>query len=306
MWDAGSVNVAKNVIDVCFAIIQYLLITIVIGFVVKKIVDKSLEKQKHIGENLSKYGIHKVSAHKGGTLNEKDKNVLFGKRGRVFPEEVDLCFLTGWSFFRDYCEELKNLVANGTKIRVMLGSPEGATFTGCQIEQTQKLLKKMTEYYAAAYLNRSPLKSFLERETLMLAHENLADAANEREAVMKKLEETVLQKDGEFVGDHIYQIYVINKLLSELRAYAKDGGEISLHYYCDEYQMPIIMAKYPAEKKKEPKTLLWTNMNAPIRETKDSINLYCEATETKHSLYINDVQKSFDYLYNRYSEEQLK
>ena len=104
MWDAGSVNVAKNVIDVCFAIIQYLLITIVIGFVVKKIVDKSLEKQKHIGENLSKYGIHKVSAHKGGTLNEKDKNVLFGKRGRVFPEEVDLCFLTGWSFFRDYCE----------------------------------------------------------------------------------------------------------------------------------------------------------------------------------------------------------
>ena len=285
MWDAGSVNVAKNVIDVCFAIIQYLLITIVIGFVVKKIVDKSLEKQKHIGENLSKYGIHKVSAHKGGTLNEKDKNVLFGKRGRVFPEEVDLCFLTGWSFFRDYCEELKNLVANGTKIRVLLGSPEGATFTGCQIEQTQKLLKKMTEYYANAYLNRSPLKSFLERETLMLAHENLADAANEREAVMKKLEETVLQKDGEFVGD---------------------GGEISLHYYCDEYQMPIIMAKYPAEKKKEPKTLLWTNMNAPIRETKDSINLYCEATETKHSLYINDVQKSFDYLYNRYSEEQLK
>ena len=179
MWDAGSVNVAKNVIDVCFAIIQYLLITIVIGFVVKKIVDKSLEKQKHIGENLSKYGIHKVSAHKGGTLNEKDKNVLFGKRGRVFPEEVDLCFLTGWSFFRDYCEELKNLVANGTKIRVLLGSPEGATFTGCQIEQTQKLLKKMTEYYANAYLNRSPLKSFLERETLMLAHENLADAENE-------------------------------------------------------------------------------------------------------------------------------
>ena len=56
MWDAGSVNVAKNVIDVCFAIIQYLLITIVIGFVVKKIVDKSLEKQKHIGENLSKIG----------------------------------------------------------------------------------------------------------------------------------------------------------------------------------------------------------------------------------------------------------
>lgn len=303
MWDIKGVNFADNVIDIVFAIVQYILITVLIGFIVNKIVNKTLEKQKHIGENLSKYGINKVSANKGGTLNKHDQNVLFGKNGYPFPTEVKLCFLTGWSFFRDYREDLKKLIENGTKIKILLGSPENARFTGCNIDDTEKLLDEMTEYYAKAYEEKDPLKSFLERETIMLADDILT--AKDGKTVTDKMREKILKKDDEFVGDHIYQIYVIADLLKELNRSARNGGNISLHYYLDEYQMPIIMAKYNAVKKTEAKTLLWTNMNAPIRETKESINVLCEMKESTDSYYVKDVEKSFDYLYTRYPEEKL-
>lgn len=46
--------------------------------------------------------------------------------------------------------------------------------------------------------------------------------------------------------------------------------------------------------------MLWTNMNAPVRETIKSINVLGMKDGNKDASFVEDVSLSFDYLFNKY------
>ena len=60
------------------------------------------------------------------------------------------------------------------------------------------------------------------------------------------------------------------------------------------------MAKYKKEDKES--FYLWTNMNAPVKETTKSVNVFGQTSDENDATYVTDVIKSFDYLFNRYSK----
>ena len=90
---------------------------------------------------------------------------------------------------------------------------------------------------------------------------------------------------------------------------AAKNGSIELRHYEDEYQMPIILVRTRAGKdNKEDSIFLWTNINAPIKETSESINVFCssEVDEVNDKAFLSDVCTSFDYLWETYDTKEEK
>ena len=52
--------------------------------------------------------------------------------------------------------------------------------------------------------------------------------------------------------------------------------------------------------------MLWTNINAPVRETIQSINVLGMKDGNKDAGFVEDVSLSFDYLFNKYPKDYLK
>ena len=43
-------------------------------------------------------------------------------------------------------------------------------------------------------------------------------------------------------------------------------------------------------------------MNAPVKETTKSVNVFGQTNDENDATYVTDVIKSFDYLFDRYSK----
>ena len=280
---------------------------VIIAFITGKLINKAFIKQKSIGSKLSTYGIDKVSIH-AGTLRKNDVNVLFGLHGHPCPIEVKLCFITGNAFFRDYQKNLEHLVENGTKIKVLLGDPNDAQFSKYYAESLSldKHLDEITDYYMSVYDGNVQPKTFLEREFIMLSYNKLKAFMGlpDRDNFRQELRSLISKN-----GDEVYQVFKAAKRLEEINTHACNGGGIEVHYYNDEYQMPIIMAKYLGQNQKKEKsfgkTLLWTNMNAPIKETSESVNIHCVRKEDEEAPYVDDTELSFDYLFELYKNTKI-
>ncbi len=281
-------------IDLGFAIVQALLIASFTTFFLNRL----FIKQKNIGKGLSEYGIAKVNIGKG-TLNRKDVHILFGLSGRQRPREIKLCFITGFAFLRDYQPLLEEVVSHGTKVKLLLGNPTRGTFYNAyKVAGTMDItlfVDDILNYYLPKYQKDcNQLTCFLEREFLMLSHNKIKHVKDD--AAKKKLLKHLIED----AGDDVWQVYLAEQRVKQINAHAKNGGGIELRFYEDEYQMPIIMAKYDTFKKKDGKTLLWSNMNAPIKETSESINVFCKRKDSDANPYLEDVETTFDYLFNLY------
>lgn len=310
-FDFTSINYAEQIVGIVIAVLQ----AIVIAVLTKFLLDQAFKDQRLIGKNLQKYGIHKVHAHKGGTLSKAGKDVCFGLNGKLMPSHLDLCFISGWGFFRDYemkAGYLRRLVANGCQIRVLLANPDRGRFKDWKVEDYENPSKQETllRYYTDLFEGREEAESFLERSYAMLLSKKVQRepfAPVDSEVLKRHLrveEDKTVISDSH--GDHSFQVKYIQKLCHELARFADNGGKIELRFYEDEYQMPIIMAtSYTDAKSKkeyEETVYLWTNMNAPIKETSESINISCYSPvdEIEDKAFVNDVQKTFEYLWNRY------
>ena len=298
----NAIDWADKSVGLLIGVFQAVIIAIITGY----LINKAFIKQKAIGSKLSTYGIDKVSIHTG-TLRPGDVNVLFGMHGHVCPVELKLCFITGNAFFRDYELNLKHLVENGTKVKVLLGDPDFATFSKYYAEtlSQDKYIDKVTDYYMSIYFEGVQPKTFLEREFVMLTYNKLKKFINEpeRENFRRELK-SLISKDG----DDVYQVFKVAKRLEAINAYARNGGGIEVRYYTDEYQMPIILARFVSQDGKHGsngKTLLWTNMNAPIKETSESINIHCVRKADEEAPYVDDTELSFDYLFEHYKNSKI-
>lgn len=296
--DFTQINLAENLIDIIFAVIQAIIIALVTGHVLNKI----FLKERNMGKNLRECGIERVSASKG-TLTARDREKLFGLNGNPVPTEVCLCFITGNAFFRDFQEQkhyIQDLTKQGCKVKVLLANPWNGEISSKSDETgiIKEELDSVTDYYYKIHSENLLATSFLEREYDMLISPILIEKTkDEAKAELKKL----LEKES----DHNGQVKKVFALLREARKHSANGGDIELHYYTDEYQMPIILAKYNATPKKESKVMLWTNINAPIKETRESINVYAVKNINKKKDFVIDVENSFYYLCRKYPKNVL-
>ena len=296
---------------------------IVLAVITKIVIDKSLRKSKSIGDGLTKVGIEKVEV-KSGRMSISDQNVLFGRNGKQKPTKLKLCFLTGVNFFYDYQEDLRNLVASGTKIQVLLFSPfshpcyeeykkdlENYDIHKC-IFPTELREKIITRNMHSWELRGDDLAklSYAEREFLMLSAAHFKKLLNGRQyEQLTELEKRDLwNKRLNIYGSDITETIVTMKVLKEINTHASNGGGIELHFYTDEYQMPITLAEYDygESRKNRSFVMLWTNMNAPVRETIKSINVLGMKDGNADASFVEDVSLSFDYLFNKYPKDYLK
>lgn len=314
MFDLHKINFADELLGIVIAILQAVLIAII----TKILLDRAFKDQRLIGKNLQQYGIKKVRADSGGTLSKSSRDIVFGLNGKLYPNKLDLCFITGHGFFRDFqtkAKYLETLLQNGCQIRVLLANPYTGTFKDTTLEDyaNPKTLDALTEYYYNILTNETQSTSFLERAYVMLIKTKvLCDNSDkiDKEKLRKHLKVQFLDNntmDGE--GDHNYQVKNIQKICHELKKSAKNGGCIELRFYEDEYQMPIILAQsyidIKQKERNEESILLWTNINAPIKETSESINVFCSSDidDIKNKTFINDVKSTFDYLWQLYEKK---
>ncbi len=310
MLDFTEINYADEIVGIIIAIFQAVLIAII----TKILLDRAFRDQRLIGKNLQKYGIRKVRADKGGTLSKTGQDIAFGLNGKLIPHKLDLCFITGFGFFRDYQVRtgyLKKLIANGCKIRVLLGNPNRGTYADykCEDFENEGNRDEIVDYYYNIVTKKTRAQSFLERAYAMLISEKIKQKSGDYDINLLR-ERLSIEADKRKVsqnnGDHNYQVKYVTKIIEEIDKYKGNGGSIELRYYEDEYQMPIIMASsYTDNKSKlrnEETVYLWTSINAPIKETSESINVFCSVNvdDKSNAIFINDVSKSFDYLWNLY------
>lgn len=280
-------------IDLIFAIIQSLIIAFISGY----IINKAFIKQKKLGKNLNSYGIDRVGLGKG-TLNESDRSRLFGLHNNPLPTEISLCFLTGINFFNDYYDYIKQVVNKGTVVRVLLQNPIKSSLFGLYdaSQLRYKDLDAVAEYYYKIYTNdKESLENavFSETSFVMLTTEKFNKFFHNKEHCIQQIKKQLMLE-----GDHISNIFEATKKLEEINSSASNGGKIEIRYYNNEYRMPMIFAKFMD--KNELHTLFWTNLNAPIREAMESVNVYCEQKEREDAFYVQDVKKSFEYLFAKY------
>lgn len=283
----------NETIDLVFAIIQ----SLIIAFVTSYIINRAFIKQKKLGKNLNSYGIDRVSLGKG-TLNESDRCKLFGLYDQPVPKEVSLCFLTGINFFEDYYDYIKGIVERGTVVRVLLQNPvKTHLFALYDAEQKKyKDIDAVAEYYYKLYANDAEAVEngvFSETSFLMLTEDRFKKLLARKEDCINEIQ-SQLRKEG----DHVIQIFKVTQKLTEINQVAKNGGRVEIRYYNNEYRLPMIFAKFMV--KNELRTVLWTNLNAPIREATESVNIYCEEKDTENALYVQDMKRSFEYLYAKY------
>ena len=310
-------------IDILIGFGVAILQAIVLAIITKIVIDKSLRKSKSIGDGLTKVGIEKVEV-KNGKMSISDQNVLFGRNGKQMPTKLKLCFLTGVNFFYDYQEDLRNLVAHGTKIQVLLFSP----FSHPCYEEYKKKLdnydihscifpKDLREMIIDRSMRNWELigdelakLSYSEREFLMLSAAHFKKLLNGRkyEQLEEKEKRDLWDKRMNIYGSDITETILAMKLLKEVNTHKTGSGGIELHFYTDEYQMPITLAEYDygTSRKNKSFVMLWTNMNAPVRETIKSINVLGMKDGNNDASFVEDVSLSFDYLFNKYPKDYLK
>ncbi len=295
---------------------------IVLAFLTKIVIDKSLRKSKSIGDGLSKIGIEKVE-FRSGKMSISDQNVLFGRNGKQKPAKIKLCFLTGVNFFFDYQEDLRELVKSGTKIQVLLLNPLKHThyeeykkdlenYDVFQRNFPKELRSKIIERCIRDWeLKDEPFADLpcVERAFLMLSSAYLKKLPDEKKYNTLDQKEKWAFWDARLhsYGNDITEIIIARKLLKEINSHSQNGGGIQLHFYTDEYQMPITLAEYDYGNTSKNKSfvLLWTNMNAPVRETIKSVNVLAMKDGNQDAAFVEDMNASFDYLIEKYPKDYL-
>lgn len=306
IFNLKEINFAEKSISLIVAVIQ----AIIIFVLTKVLLDKTFKEQRSIGKNLQDYGIEKVRVNKGGTLSKNARDVVFGLNGKQYPTSMDLCFISGNGFFRDFQLKIgyiKKLLENNCKIRVLLANPYSGTFGETPLNRyaDEQFQETLVNYYYDILTNEKRAASFLERAYVMLIKSKVQDKNGIKKDELRKLLNVKFLKNGttQNDGDHGFQVKHIESMCKEL----KKSGDIELRFYEDEYQMPIILVKsYIDEKQKdknEENILLWTNINAPIRETSESINVFCksDSDDLENKKFVNDVCNSFEYLWDTYA-----
>lgn len=280
--------------------------------------DKAFQKSKHLGDSLVKSGIDNVE-YASGKMSKKDRSKFFGLDGKIKPNEICLCFLTGDNFFLDYYNYILDLVDNNTLVKVLIANPFDSDRSKKYLEtypaefsREESLCKsedrqKLAEYYF--YLNELNAEelskvAYLERTFLMVSKEILEKIAEEKYgrsySFLDDFEKLEVWKNriGK-TGDHIMQVMIVTKIVESINKKSQ-GSKIQLFYYKDEYRIPITLAKY--EKNDRIDYLLWTNMNAPVKETTKSVNVFGKSSNDGDATYITDVVNTFDYLFDKYSK----
>lgn len=306
------------IIGFAVAILQ----SIILVFLTKIVIDKSLRKSKSIGDGLSKIGIERVEV-RSGKMSISDQNVLFGRNGKQKPTKLKLCFLTGVNFFFDYQDDLKELVKNGTIIEVLLMNPtkhnyyeeyckdlENYDIAKCNFpnDLRKKIIERSIENWKLRDKNFAELP-YSERSSLMLSSANFKKLLNGRKYAQ-------LSKDDLFdlwdkrihnFGSDITELIISMKILKEINTYSSNGGGIHLHFYSDEYQAPITLAEfdYGNNRKNRSFVMLWTNINAPVRETIKSVNVLGMKDGNQDASFVEDMNLSFDYLVDKYPKDYL-
>lgn len=309
--DLGSIispDIADKLINLLLAVIQ----AVVIALITKNALDRALRKEKEIGKRLKDYGVESVKSG-DGKMSDEHLNLAFGLRGHQIPNEIDLCFITGRAFFRDLQQKndyIGRAVEHGCKVRVLLANP----YCGVLYEKWKDIIEKgdmeglrtgdyvkaVAQYYYQMLTEETNSimrnAAFIERSDAMLIHSKIKETIDDQSACLKALEEVLGR-----LGDHRYQVLQIEKMLQELSERAdRGGGHVEVRYYTDEYRLPVTLVRKNATEYKEAVTLLWTNMNAAIRETTESINIFCKVKETETSRFVKDIEDTFEYLWNRY------
>jgi hypothetical protein len=278
--------------------------------------DKAFKKSKNLGDSLVKSGIDHIE-YVSGKMNKRDRSILFGLNHREKPIEVCLCFITGDNFFLDYYEYLLDLLDNQCKIKILLANPFDSKrydeylkkypskfdrdTSLCQKSDKEKLAALYYDYSAFDKDAHNKL-SYLERTYLMVSKEVIERISEEKYrrpySILEEHEKQNVWLDRiSNTGDHVMQVALVTKIIESLNE-KSTGTKIELAYYKDEYRIPIILSKY--KKAYEIETLLWTNMNAPVKETTRSVNVFGKTNDNNDATYVTDVVKSFDYLFSRY------
>ena len=314
-------NLADNIfnwfevlIDFCIELIPAVITALLTAW----FLDKAFQKSKHLGDSLVKSGIENIE-YTSGKMSKKDRAKLFGLNGKVKPNEINLCFLTGDNFFLDYYEYLLDLVNNNTRVKVLIANPFDSIRSNEYLENYPSIFSRETSlckkedkeklgklYYEYSKYNGEQLShlAYLERTYLMVSKENIEKIAENKfgrsYSILEENEKLSvwLERVGK-TGDHIMQVMIVTKIVESINS-KSTGSKIELYYYKDEYRIPITLAKY--KNKENDEYLLWTNMNAPVKETTKSVNVFGQTSDENDATYVTDVIKSFDYLFNRYSK----
>ncbi len=280
--------------------------------------DKAFKKSKKLGEDLAKSGIDHIE-YASGKMCKKDRAKLFGLNGKVAPVEVSLCFLTGDNFFLDYYNYILDLLKRGTKIRVIIANPfdseRSAEYAKNHPEEFSREISLCTEehkkslaqhYYKITKYNKDEMAklAYLERTFLMVSREAIDRVAESKFGrKYTHLDENEKQQAWYAripkTGDHIMQVMIVTKIIDSLNK-ACPENKIELAYYKDEYRIPITLAKF--KKGEDDEYYLWTNMNAPVKETTKSVNLLGRSEEEGEANYVTDVINTFNYLFDRYND----
>ena len=309
-WADVGVDIAVGVIS-----------ALITAAVTTWLLDKAFRKSKYLGDSIKKAGIEKID-YTSGKMSQKDRNILFGLKGNQMPNELKICFITGDNFCKDNFENLADLVKNGRTIKALIGNPycsERATeyfkkFTAdsplAELQCSEEDKMALADLYLRLNeLHGDDLRNlcYLERTYLMVSKEIIERKAKEKySAAYNKLtpqekREVWLSRISS-TGDHVMQAVLVTRMLELVKKQAANGGKVDLRYYHDEYRIPITLAEYYAENgQKENRLMLWTNMNAPVRETTKSVNVFGIDKFEEGATYVNDVNISFEYLFDKYS-----
>lgn len=319
----GSVKEGLYWADVTVNVIAGAITAIITAAITSWMLDKAFRKSKYLGDSISKAGIEKID-YTSGRMTQKDRNILFGLKGNQMPNELKLCFITGDNFFKDNFDNLVNLVKNGRIIKVLIGNPNLCKHAENYFKEfsSDHSLDELhcsdddKEKLANIYLELNELHgddlrklSYLERTYLMVS-KDIIDRKVKEKYVNLKYSELSNDKKKEIwidrissTGDHVMQAVLVTRMIEKINKESVNGGKIELRYYHDEYRIPITLAEYYADgAHKEGKMMLWTNMNAPVRETTKSVNVFGIDNFEEDATYVNDVKCTFDYLFEKYSE----
>lgn len=310
---------ANVAVDVIFGVVSALITAVITSW----LLDRAFRKSRDLGESLKKVGIEKID-YSSGTMKRKDRNILFGERGNPKPNELKICFITGDNFCKDNFENLINLVKNGRTIKALIGNPKDCDRSEeyfkrfsekkfedlhCTDEDKDKLATLYVKYNE---LHGDELRKlcYLERTYLMVSKDII-----ERKSKLKYLrpyknlnleeKKQIWVERISSTGDHVMQAVLVTRMFDLINAESENGGKADLRYYHDEYRIPIILAEFYCDcKSNENKLMLWSNINAPVRETTKSINVFgvdkCEEDPT----YVNDINYTFEYLFEKYPSQK--
>ena len=151
--------------------------------------------------------------------------------------------------------------------------------------------------------------SYAERNSIMLSsayfNESLKGKSYEQLSDQEKYE--LWNKQIHAYGNDVTEAIIVMKLLQEIDKESKDGGGIELHFYVDEYQIPITLAEYDYGEGRNRKSYikLWTNISAPVKEAIESVNVLGIKEGNKEASFIEDMNLSFDYLVKKYPKDFL-